>query len=111
MKESHGEGLASHTDPESCIGDRKVAGKAFDRGTCRPGMEPRNGNQLRGADADRSQRKAIPPTSLTQEAVGPRAVGGPGHVRNLSGGNREILGVSAPRGRADRIGKSSDTRR
>jgi hypothetical protein len=96
MKESHGEGLASHTDPESCISDRKVADKAFDRGTCRPGIEPRNGNRLRGADADRSQRKATSTTSLAREVVGPRAVGGPEHVRNLSGGNREILGVSAP---------------
>lgn len=29
MKESYGEGLASHTGPESCVGRRKVAGEAL----------------------------------------------------------------------------------
>src|SRR4029453_15400460 len=29
MRESHRKGLASHPDPESCAGDRKVAGEAL----------------------------------------------------------------------------------
>src|SRR4051794_13726730 len=29
MKESHDEGLASHIGPESCVGDREVAGEAL----------------------------------------------------------------------------------
>ena len=29
MKESHGKDSASHPDPESCVGDRKVAGEAL----------------------------------------------------------------------------------
>jgi hypothetical protein len=29
MKESHDEGLASHIDPESCVGSRKTAGEAL----------------------------------------------------------------------------------
>ena len=29
MKESYGEGLASHTGPESCVGRRKTAGEAL----------------------------------------------------------------------------------
>ena len=29
MKESHGKDLASHPDPESCAGGRKVAGEAL----------------------------------------------------------------------------------
>ena len=29
MKESYGEGLASHTGPESCVGRRKAAGEAL----------------------------------------------------------------------------------
>jgi len=35
MKELYGEGLATHTGPESCAGSRKGAGEAFDRGTRR----------------------------------------------------------------------------
>ena len=29
MKESHGEGVATHTDPESCVGGRKGSGEAL----------------------------------------------------------------------------------
>lgn len=29
MKESYGEGLASHSDPKSCAGDREVSGEAL----------------------------------------------------------------------------------
>ena len=29
MKESHGEGLATHTDPESCVDGRKAGGEAL----------------------------------------------------------------------------------
>lgn len=29
MQESHGEGLASHTDPESCVAGRKASGEAL----------------------------------------------------------------------------------
>jgi RNA-directed DNA polymerase len=29
MKESYGEGLAHHTDPESCVSRREAAGKAL----------------------------------------------------------------------------------
>jgi hypothetical protein len=42
MKESHVEGVATHDDPESCIGTREVDGEALDRGTCGLGIEPRN---------------------------------------------------------------------
>lgn len=50
MKELHVEGVATHDDPESCIGAREDAGEAFDRGTCGPGIEPRN-QAIQGADA------------------------------------------------------------
>ncbi len=42
MKELHVEGVATHDDPEPCIGVREDAGEAWDRGTCGPGIEPRN---------------------------------------------------------------------
>ena len=50
MKEPHVEGPATHDDPESCGGTREGAAEAFDRGTCGPGIEPRN-FLIRGADA------------------------------------------------------------
>jgi len=50
MQESYGEGVASHTGPESCAGAREGMGEALSRGTSRPGMEPRN-TPLPGADA------------------------------------------------------------
>lgn len=57
MRESHVEGVASHDDPESCIGVREDVGEAWDRGTCGLGIEPRNAS-YRSADAvNRSGRQ------------------------------------------------------
>ena len=50
MREPHVEGVATHDDPESCVGTREAVGEAFDRGTCGPGIEPRN-QVVQGADA------------------------------------------------------------
>lgn len=50
MRESHVEGVATHDDPEPCIGAREGVGEAWDRGTCGPGIEPRNAS-CRSADA------------------------------------------------------------
>jgi hypothetical protein len=116
MKESHGEGLASHTGPESCAVDRKAAGEALtgdgraDR-LSRENATPPNGGLLRGADAlvaggrphrvPRSrERHPDPARSET-----PRT---PGHTMR---GSREIPRSSAQRDRADRIGKFEDARR
>jgi hypothetical protein len=44
------EGVATHDGPEPCVGARKGADEALDRGTCRPAIEPRN-QGVRGADA------------------------------------------------------------
>jgi hypothetical protein len=42
MEESHVEGVAIHDGPRSCAAAREVVGEASDRGTCGPGIEPRN---------------------------------------------------------------------
>src|SRR6266571_2721700 len=42
MKESYREGVASHSGPEPCEGNREVALEALDRGICRLGIELRN---------------------------------------------------------------------
>jgi len=49
MKEPDIEGVATHDVPESCTGAREDPGEAFDRGTCGPGIEPRN-HTVRSAD-------------------------------------------------------------
>lgn len=50
MKEPDIEGVATHDVPESCTGSCEAASEAFDRGTCGPGIEPRN-HIVWGADA------------------------------------------------------------
>ena len=42
MKESYGEGLATHAGPESCAFDRKVEGEALTGGSVSRAIEPRN---------------------------------------------------------------------
>jgi len=49
MKELYGEGLATHTDPESCVGSRKGAGEALTGAHAGRAMEPRK-HLFPGAD-------------------------------------------------------------
>ena len=114
MQESHGEGVASHTDPESCGGVRKGDGEALTGACAGRAIEPRNenlafGRALRGADAlgvsgrphrqsRQRERLADPARSKTLSMRG-----------NTLRGSREI--PSSPAGTAGRIGKSNDARR
>jgi hypothetical protein len=50
MKELYGEGLATHTDPESCAGSRKGTGEALTGAHAGRAIEPRK-QLLPGADA------------------------------------------------------------
>jgi RNA-directed DNA polymerase len=50
MKEPHIEGVATHDDPEPCVVVCEDIVEAWDRGTCGPGIEPRNVS-FQGADA------------------------------------------------------------
>jgi hypothetical protein len=117
MKESYGEGVATHTGPESCVvgsnpeGEALTgvrAGSVWSREIHAPGSDPR---VPRGADAVeesgrrhrmRRHRKARsdPARSETRSMHG-----------NLLHGNREIPRSSAVKGTTDRIGKSKDVRR
>ncbi len=40
MKEPYGEGLATHTGPESCVWHSRGCRRSVDRGTCGLGIEP-----------------------------------------------------------------------
>ena len=116
MKESYGEGLASHTGPESCAVNRKGDGEAL-TGDGRAGRlsrenaTPPQGGPLRGADALVAggrphrvpwygERHPDPARSETLRTSG--------HTVH---GSREIPRLSAQGERADRIGKFQNARR
>ena len=116
MEESYGEGLASHTGPESCVvaregGDEALTGVRAGRVLNREIAEPPQGGHSGVPTHIRECGKATPVASLTRDAIGPRAVGDPEHVRkHLARESGEPAGVCGV-GSADRIGKSSDERR
>jgi hypothetical protein len=117
MKVSYGEGLATHTGSESCIGPREGAGEALTG--VRTGQPlsreietpPRKRWLLRGADAveisgrqdwGRRYRETLLDSARSETLRM--------YVSTLSG-NREILCLSGEEKTPDRIGKSKDARR
>jgi hypothetical protein len=81
MEELYVEGLATHGDPESCVDDPRGRGEALTGARAGRAMEPRNHHS--GVPTRFTTWKAIPPLALARVTGGPRAVGEPGHVRNL----------------------------
>jgi hypothetical protein len=117
MRVPHGEGIATHAGPESCVVVRKGggealtgerAGRVWSRESFSPSRERR---VLRGADAveeggrpHRGRRYRETPRDPARSET-PRMYGSASH------GNREVPRLSAAEGAADRIGKSKDARR
>jgi len=110
MKESYGEGVATHTGPESCGAARKGGIEAL-TGVRAGRVFSRESNFLRDADAvgesgrphlEHRYREVLrsPARSETLCTYG-----------NTSPGNREIPCLPAADGAAGRVGKSKDTRR
>ena len=116
MQESYGEGLASHTGPESCVvvrkgGDEALTGVRAGRVLNREMRKPPQGGYFGVLTHIRECGKATSTTSRARDAVGPRAVVDPEHVRkHLARESGEPTGVCGI-GSADRIGQSSDERR
>jgi hypothetical protein len=106
MQESYGEGLATHTGPESCAAVREAltgvrAGRVFSRET----------NLLRDADAVEEGGRPHPVRRHRQTHWSParsETACMPGHT---SRENRESLWSPVAEGAAGRIGKSKDVRR
>jgi hypothetical protein len=78
MKEPYGEGVATHTAPESCAVDREVGGEALTGVRAGWAMSreihaPRK-RALRGCRRRELRRKATPPVPLSRGTAGPRAV-------------------------------------
>ena len=116
MGVSYGEGVASHTGPESCVVVRKDDDEALTGVRAgwvlnREIADPPSGGHFGVPTQIRGCGKATPATSLPRDVTGPRAVEDPTHVRihhaRESGEPASVCGT----GPADRIGKSSDARR
>ena len=81
MEELYVEGLATHGGPESCVDVPRGRGEALTGARAGRAIEPRN--QYSGVPTLSTRWKATLPAALARAAGGPRAVGEPGHVRNL----------------------------
>ena len=88
MKESYGEGIASHSGPEPCEGGRKVALEALDRGICRLGIELRNQSSS-GSRRCQAIGKATTYHALARGWCDPAESKTPGMQRNSTRENRE----------------------
>ena len=117
MKVSYGEGVATHTDPESCVRVRKDEGEAltgervgrvFSRENRPPWHAPR---ALRGADAVGESGRPHRTRRHREARPDPARSEAPGMLERTAHGNREIPRLSPQLLDGDRIGKSKDTRR
>jgi hypothetical protein len=115
MKALHGEGLATHTGPESCAGVSNRAGEALTgvragRVLSRENPAPRKrasgvptpSEKAEGHTGCADTRKARPDPARSET---------PGMYGRTSRGSREIPRSSAVRRDADRTGKSKDASR
>ena len=110
MKKSYGEGLATHTGPESCGAAREGSGEAL-TGECMGRVFSRVRILLRDADAVRRSGRPHPVHRCGEVPQSPARSETPSTYRSTSYGNREIPcspGVASAPGR---VGKSKDTRR
>ena len=110
MKESYGEGLATHTDPESCGAAREGGVEAL-TGARAGRVISRERNFLRGADAVGRSGRPHPAHRYREMRRDPARSEIPSTYGNTMCGNREILCSPVADGAAGRVGKSKDARR
>ena len=106
MRESYGEGLATHTGPESCAAVREAltgvrAGRVFSR----------ERTLLRDADAVEEGGRPHPGRRFRKTPGSPARSETPSMSGNTSRENRESPWLPVADGAAGRIGKSKDVRR
>src|SRR6266545_7437 len=111
MKESYGEGVASHAGPESCVGVRKGDCEALTGGGTGRVLSREIHEPLRGADAVEASGRPCWPRRQREAWSDPARSETPGTCPSTANGNRESPRSSVAEGAADRIGKSQDTRR
>ena len=110
MKVSYSQGLATHTDPESCgaareCGDEALAGEGAGR------VLSRETNLLRDADVVGGGGRQYWTRRYSEAWTSPAASETPSTYRNTLCGNREILRSPQAEDAWGRIGKSEDVRR
>jgi hypothetical protein len=110
MKESYGEGLATHTGPESCVADREGGREAL-AGVRAGRVCSRERIVLRDADAVEEGGRPHPARRHRKTRGSPARSETPGMLGNTSRENRESPWSPVADGAAGRIGKSKDTRR
>jgi len=110
MKESYGEGVATHTGPESCVVVRKDRGEAL-TGEGAGRVFSRERTALRDADAVGGSRRPHPGRRYCEARWSPARSETPSMCRGTSRENRESLGSPVADGAAGRVGKSKDIRR
>ena len=110
MKESYGEGVATHTDPESCGAVRKDGVEAL-TGARAGQVNSRERTFLRGADAVRRSGRQHPAHRYREMRRDPARSKTLSTYGNTSHENREILCPPVVDGAAGRVGKSKDVRR
>jgi hypothetical protein len=106
MQESYGEGLATHTGPESCAAVREAltgvrAGRVYSR----------ERKLLRDADAVEEGGRPHPARRHRETHRSPARSETPCMLGHTSRENRESLWSPVADGAAGRIGKSKDVRR
>ncbi len=109
MKESYGEDLASHTDPESCTLAREGGCEAL-TGSCAGGLLSREIIRIRGADVVSVSGRQHPIHRYGKRYGDPARSENLCMHRNTSRENREIPCLPVTYGEAGRIGKSKDAR-
>ena len=110
MKESYGEGPATHTGPESCVGVRKDDGETLTGGWAGR-VFSRESTSLRSADAVRRSGRPHSARRHGETGWGSARSETPSMPGYTSRENRESLGSPVVNGTAGRVGKSMDTRR
>ena len=110
MKESYGEGVASHTGPESCAGVREGAREAL-AGEGAGQVLSRERTLLRDADAVEEGGRPHPERRYRKTPGSPARSETLGTHRRTSRENRESPCPPAGDGTAGRVGKSKDVRR
>lgn len=108
MEVSYGEGVASHTGPESCAVAREGGGEALTGESAGRVSSRENYGQLRGADAVETSGRPHRLRRQRETRWDPARSETPSTHGSTSHGNREIPRPPAVRGIAGRTGKSKD---
>ncbi len=110
MKESYGEGLATHTGPESCGAACKGGIEALTGGRAGRVLS-RESDSLRDADAVGESGRPHPVHRYREVLQGPARSETPCTYGHTSRGSREVPCPPGADGASGRVGKSKDVRR